>query len=342
MSTDATPLEPAQVSASAVTAMTHGEIDIQIQTAKRYPRSVKQFMADALDMATLDEETAAACFYALPRDGKTIEGPSARLAEIVASAWGHMRVEGRVIDEDDRFVRARGTAWDLQRNVAIAFETRRRITDRHGRRYKDDMIGVTANAAASIAIRNAIFKVVPAAYTRQIYAQCREVAVGQAETLVARRDRALLFFQKLGVTVDRVCAVLQIAGVEDITLSHLATLQGLRTAIKEGDTSVDQAFPVPPVGTPQRKPPGVATTPADVGVSASATTETDTTGPALITERDRRLVFAEARKHGRDTPAVKAYLADVHHIASTKLIPVEALPKVLAWATSRDPGEDDA
>jgi hypothetical protein len=38
-----------------------------------------------------------------------------------------------------------------------------------------------------------------------------------------------------------------VRGVEDITLEHLAVLRGLATALKEGDTSVDEAFP--PAGT---------------------------------------------------------------------------------------------
>lgn len=226
-------------------AQTRGEIDIQIVTARRFPRSIKAFKQKALEMATLDEETAAACFYVLPaRRGsdKPIEGPSARLAEIVASAWGHMRIEARVVGEDDRFVTSRGTAWDMENNVAIAFEVRRRITTSSGQRYGDDMIGVTANAASSIALRNAVFKVVPSAFTREIYLKCRAVAVGTAQTLGSKRAAMLEYFQKMGVPPARVFALLVVRGAEDITLDHLATLKGLATAIKEGETTVDESF----------------------------------------------------------------------------------------------------
>jgi hypothetical protein len=195
-----------------------------------------------MEMATLTEDVAESCFYALPRDGKTVEGPSARLAEIVASAWGHMRIEGRVVGEDDRFVTARGTAWDLESNVAIAYEVRRRVTDKQARKFKDDMVGVTANAATSIALRNAVFKVVPSSYWRPIYQECRRVAVGDASTLADRRVKMLAYFQKMGVPEPRVLAQLGVKGVEDITLDHLATLKGLATAIKEGETTVDDAF----------------------------------------------------------------------------------------------------
>lgn len=221
----------------------HGEVDIQVSTAKQFPRSITKFKQRALMMATLDEETAASCFYALPRGGKTIEGPSARLAEIVASAWGNIRAEARVVDEDERFVYSEAVAWDLETNVAIKYSTRRRITDKQGRKFNDDMIAVTANAASSIALRNAVFKVVPMAYVRDIYDQAKKVAIGDAKTLVNKRADMLAYFAKMCVTQDRLLATVAKASVEDIGLDDLATLKGLATAIKDGDTSVDEAFP---------------------------------------------------------------------------------------------------
>lgn len=233
------------VTGHALEAQTRGEVDVQIATAKRYPRSIKTFIEHATEMATLDEDTAASCFYALPRDGRTVEGPSARLAEICASAWGHMRIQARTIGEDLRFVTARGEAWDLQTNVAIGYEVKRRITDRQKQTFSDDMVVVTSNAAASIALRNAVFKVIPSAFWRPIYLKCRQVAVGPAQTLADRRVKMLEHFQKMGVEAARVFALLEVKGIQDVTLEHLATLRGLATAIKDGDTSIDEAFKGP-------------------------------------------------------------------------------------------------
>jgi len=239
------PEEVKEVSAAldVVGSVVRGEVDMQVATARRWPRSVKAFLHAAKEMATLDEETAASCFYALPRDGKTVEGPSARLAEICASAWGHMRIQSRIISEDERFITARGEAWDVQTNVAIGYEVRRRITGRNGRKYSDDMVTVTANAASSIALRNAVFKVIPSAFWRPLFLECKRVAVGDVQTLVSRRDKMLAHFQQLGVRREQVFEQLGIGGVEDITLDHLATLRGLATALRDGDTTVEEAFP---------------------------------------------------------------------------------------------------
>jgi len=257
-----------------------GDVDVQIATAKRYPRSIRAFIDKSTEMATLDEETAKACFYALPRDGKTVTGPSARLAEICVAAYGNLRAQARIVDEDDRFITARGEAWDIEANTAIAFEVRRRITtsektNRDGtvipsKKYSDDMVGVTGNAASSIALRNAVFKIIPSAFWRPIYEKARTVAVGNAATLATRRAKMLEHFQKLGVEGARVFGLLGVRGVEDVTLEHMETLIGIATAIKEGDTTIDQAFADVPA-PPQRK--------SDQAPAASTTaTGTDSVG----------------------------------------------------------------
>jgi hypothetical protein len=222
--------------------LSRAELDQQITTARAFPRSLKRFMNECMDMATLNEQVAADCIYALPRDGKTIEGPSARLAEIVASAWGNCRAGSRIVSEDAEFVTAQGVFHDLERNVSITYEVRRRITDRSGRKFKPDMIAVTGNAACSIALRNAVFKGVPKAFWSGIYDAARQAAVGDVKTIANKRADALAYLQKMGVTEAQVLAVLNLQGVEDIGTDQLATLRGLITAIKDGDTTVDQAF----------------------------------------------------------------------------------------------------
>src|SRR5471032_1019018 len=85
-------------SMALVSAITKAELDGQITTARAFPRSVKRFINRCTDLATLNEDVAESCMYALPRGGKTIEGPSARFAEILQSSWGNCRAGARVID----------------------------------------------------------------------------------------------------------------------------------------------------------------------------------------------------------------------------------------------------
>jgi len=232
---------------SALEVINKSEIDIQISTAKKYPRLIKKFKDEALAMATLDEETASSCFYVLKRknaDGtpNNIEGPSIRLAEIIGSAWGNLRYGARVISIDDKFVTAQGVCHDLEKNNSANVEVRRRITTKSGSRYGDDMIGVTANAACSIALRNAIFKIVPFTYAKDIYEQAKKTAIGDAKTLSSKRESMIQYFGKMGVSKDKIFASLDIKSVDEIGLDQLATLKGFATAIKDGDSTIEQVF----------------------------------------------------------------------------------------------------
>lgn len=231
------------ISEGAVGALVKSEVEAQLAAAHKYPRSIKRFLQEAMTLATQTTEIAEACIYSLPRDGKTIAGPSVRLAEIAASAYGNMHFGARIVDEQERKIVAQGAAWDLEKNNRATIEVSRRITGRNGRRYSDDMVTVTGNAAASIALRNAIFRVIPRAYIDQIYARVRLVAVGKAETLVNRRAEVLARLVRLGVTQDRVFATLGVKGIEDIGIEQLEVMIGLGTAIKSGELSLDEAFP---------------------------------------------------------------------------------------------------
>lgn len=236
------------------------EIDIQILTARKYPRSLTRFKQQALSMATYDEDTAASCFYTLPRKGedgvKMIEGPGIRLAEIVASAWGNLRVAAKVVGEDENFIITQGIAHDLETNFAASVEVRRRITNKQGKKYSADMVAVTANAASAIALRNAIFKVVPKLYVDQIFQIAKKAAVGEASTLSARRATVIERLNKMGATKEMILDLLGKKGIEEIGLEDLEKLIGIGTAIKEGSISVDEAFGVAqkvPDMTPQAR-----------------------------------------------------------------------------------------
>jgi len=228
---------------SMVALLNSSEIDTQITTARKYPRSLKLFQRDVFEMVTLSEGIAAECIYAIKRGNKIIEGPSARFAEIVVSAWGNSRAGARVVSDRGDFVIAQGGFHDLQRNVCITYEVQRRIVDKEGRRFNVDMIGVTGNAASSIALRNAILKGVPKAFWAEHFITARKTAMGDVKTLPTRRALVFEELARFGISPEQCFALLGIPGEADIGLEHLVTLKGLITALKEGDTTPEDAFP---------------------------------------------------------------------------------------------------
>jgi len=233
----------------ALDVISRAEIDSQISTAKKYPRVLGVVKRAMLEFATLDEETAESCFYTLPRGGKTIQGPSVRLAEIAVSCYGNLRAGARVVqtisDGPTPHVVVQAVCHDLERNVAITIEKRRRIVGKkknEGRVDEDD-INLATNACAAIAFRDAVYKVVPGALIKPVYEAAKKCAVGDQKTLAERRLVAIDKFAKIGIAKDRVLLRLEKKTVDDVTLEDLEMLFGLFTAIKDGQTNIDEAFP---------------------------------------------------------------------------------------------------
>lgn len=227
-----------------VVGLTRAEIDQQIATARQFPRSITRSVESIKGLATLDEPTADSCMYAVPRAGKSIEGPSIRFAEIVQQNWGNNRVAARVVfvDRDEKYLEAEGVYHDLETNSATMARVRRRIQDRNGKVYNDDMILTTGNAACSIARRNAILAGVPKPIWSAAYDEARKVVMGDIKTLSNRRGEALKYFQKFGVTADHVFKLLEVKGEQDIDLDKMVTLKGMANALRTGEATPESIF----------------------------------------------------------------------------------------------------
>lgn len=230
--------------ADMLAAINRSEVDVQIATAKQYPRDIQKSLNLIQTLATLDEETAGDCFYTLRR-GKgeqVIEGLSVRFAEIIAGAWGNLRAQARIIGNDGKTITAQGVCHDLETNFAASVEVKRRITHKDGKTYNEDMQVMTGNAACAIAFRNAVLKVVPKSVTKRIIDQVKQVAIGQAMDLETSRNKMIAYFARLGVNQSALFTYLGVKRVEDIDAQMIFELRGLANALKEGTTTIAETF----------------------------------------------------------------------------------------------------
>lgn len=241
----------------ALEALNRSDIDIQVQTAMRYPKhstpdQINFALVKAESFALVDSETAESCFYRLEREDKKtgqksiIEGPSIRLAEIIANSWGNIRIATRIVGNDGKFITAQGACHDLESNVIQVVEVKRSICTSKGFTFSADMQVVTGNAAASIARRNAILAVIPQAIFKNLYAKIKTKAIGDVQNnLENRRAKMLKTYALAGVNSEMLCKHLGVQAVDDITAEMVVNLASLWNALRDGQTTIEETFKKP-------------------------------------------------------------------------------------------------
>lgn len=230
------------------------EIDAQITTAKAYPRNPKKSVEYAEMLATLDEETAQSCIYALPRKDKNgnkieIKGASIRLAEIMMNAWEHIHCATRIVENDGKHITAEAVAWDLQQNVKVVMQNKVSIIfgqkdGKGGYQANADMQTMLSNAAAAKALRNAIFKVIPKAFVDSVYKKAVEFSLGDSKALSTKVNTVVNKLVKMGINKEEMLEYFGHSNLMDFTADDLTSLIGIGTALKEGMIKPEEVFSV--------------------------------------------------------------------------------------------------
>lgn len=234
---------------AATARLVRAEIDTQVSTAKSYPRQITKFLRESVDLACRDQATAQSMFYSVPRANKSIVGPSVRLAEIMSCTWTNLRAECRFVEyrESTHTVVVEAVCWDMETNTAIKIQKERRAEKKRNMPKPDaDMIQLAMNAAMSIALRDAIFRVVPRAYVNQVFEQAKKTALGKAKSIKDTVAEVMAEAAKFGVSEERVIAAVEGAtSREDIGLDEVIYIRGLFTTAKEGEVALEDLFPDP-------------------------------------------------------------------------------------------------
>lgn len=327
---------------SALEALERAHIDVQIATAHKFPRSLALFQKRAMDMATLDEETAESCIYSRPvgkqKNEKTgawemkyAEGNSVRLAEIVCASYGNIRVSCRIIEQTDRYVKCEGVAHDLETNYAAKSEAMESTVTSTGEPYSERMRLVVAKACQSKARRDAVFQVIPKALCKKVSDEAKKIAIGDSSTLENRRKRIAEWLKSINIDDPRLFAALNVNGWADVGIKEVETLTGLKTALKDGEITRDEAFP------PMVKKGSAATNPE----GAPTATDGNTTGPGETViefpdphaEIARRcdvdgVTLQQVLGYCKEVKLAKAEQEELRQLADSKLRDL-----IKAWAT---------
>ncbi len=217
----------------------------QIQVAQMFPRDVAAARAELMSECDCLEFAQVAA-YAVPRAGGTVTGPSIRLAEAVASAYGHMEWGHRELSRGDGKSEVEVYAWDKQKNNRRI----RQITVDHFRDTKQgpqklrdskDIDDKIANVASK-QMRGAILALVPKSFTEAAIARCRAtLAGGGGVPLKQRVEKMIDAFAKIGVTTELLKKHLD-HPLDQTNGDELADLMAIYNAIKNGGDKIADHF----------------------------------------------------------------------------------------------------
>jgi len=191
-------------SGAAVVAREAQEVQAAIVAAKRFPRDQKlafDRIMQACDRVSLAEQA----MYSYTRGGQEVTGPSIRLAETIAQAWGNIQFGFAEVEQVTGASEVIAYCWDVETNTrrAISFKVQH-VRDTKKGSYTltnaRDVYELVANQA-SRRVRNCVLAVIPGDVVEAAIARCERTLTSQGE-IEKKRANVAKAFADLGVTQD--------------------------------------------------------------------------------------------------------------------------------------------
>lgn len=233
-----------EIESSRAIAEAQGKLVI----AKRFPRDEARAYSKIIESCKrkgLAEEAT----YSFPRGGQVVSGPSIRLAEELARAWGNIDYGIRELSRKDGVSEMEAYAWDLETNTSSSqkFSVRhiRDRSDRNGGNIvltdERDIYELTANQGAR-RLRARVLAILPPDIVEAALAECRRTLAGDNSEPVADRVRKMIkAFDKYGVTAAMIEARLG-HSLDTVLPDEIADLQGIFNSLKSGMSKAGEWF----------------------------------------------------------------------------------------------------
>ena len=236
------------------------QVQGQIMMAKAYPRNMDMVLAK-VESACSRKTLAEHALYTYARGGTNISGPTIRLMEALASAYGNVKAGYEVVEADDDKSRIRAYAYDMETNTVIErnFDVEHvRYANGQRKRLIDprDIYEVIANNA-SRRVRACLQQIIPGDIVDYAVGLAQKTLVENVDTSPAARASLVDAFGKFGVTKIMLEAYIQ-RKMDAITADQLVNLRGVYASLRDGIATVTDFF------DPTAKPIGETEQPAPV------------------------------------------------------------------------------
>lgn len=232
------------VTAAMATTREAQEVQAAMVVAKRFPRD-QRVAFDKIMEACTRPSLAEEATYEFSRSGSKISGPSIRLAESIAQAWGNIDFGFTELDRRNGVSTVRAYAWDLETNTRQS----RDFAVKHQRDTKSGSYAITderdiyemiANQAAR-RVRNCILSLIPGDVIDAALRQCELTMKAQAQgvPIEKRREDMVSAFAEFNVTPEMLAAFCQKQSVDFLDEADLKKLRRAYTSLRDGVVGSD-------------------------------------------------------------------------------------------------------
>lgn len=213
--------------------------------AKKFPRNnIDSFnqIIESCKRATLAQQ---AC-YAYPRGGTVVTGPSIRLAEVVASAWGNIKYGFNELEQLDGHSVVEAFCHDLQSNTLVVrtFTVPHIIDTKQGGRKTNssrEIYELVANYAQR-RVRAAILEVIPSDVVEAAVNEVKKtLSKGNGEPIIDRIRKLVIAFKDIGVNQEAIEKKLG-HKIELTTSDEIVELVSVFNSIKDKQASRSDFF----------------------------------------------------------------------------------------------------
>lgn len=222
-----------------------------IVMAKKFPRDQLKAERRILD-ACKRKGLAETSQYSFSRGGQTVDGPSIRLAEVLAQNWGNLEYGITEIDRAGGVSTMEAFCWDLETNVRKTqqFQVSHVRDTKKGRKQltdERDVYEMTANQG-SRRVRGCILAIIPGDVVDAAVAQCEATlkAAAGSKPLKDRIAEMVKMFEGFGVSQELIeKRISHPLTVDRVTETEMAQLRKIYVAIQDKVASAGDYFAIP-------------------------------------------------------------------------------------------------
>ena len=226
------------------------EIQAMVFMAKQFPRNQIQ-AADRILNACTRQTLADSAVYSYPRGGQNVEGPSIRLAEVLAQNWGNLDFGIRELSQENGVSTVEAYAWDLETNVrqAKVFQVAHKRMAKGGTKTLTDPRDIYEMVAnqGSRRLRACILSIIPGDIVEAALAQC---SITQAASVGATPEeiketilKLTATMEKFGITAENIQDRYQ-CRLEAIRPAQIVELRKIYTSLKDGMSKPSDWFAI--------------------------------------------------------------------------------------------------